>query len=267
MSLPNFSDLYVERHGTLLGRRGAPDARRVIDPAAGRSARAPTAFRAARRETRGEIYVYGPIGAYWLDGIGAKEFAGELKGLRGVAGLDLRINSDGGDVFEAKAMYTLLRDFAAGGAEITVHVDGIAASAASFLAMAGDEIRISEGAWMMVHNAWGLAIGDAGEMRRYADLLEAVSASIADTYIARSGAAAETVAAWMDAETYFDGAEAVAAGLADTLVEYLKVAAAIRHPEYLPSLPQGLRPNRAAASDSLAAIRAIAARRAAPPAV
>ncbi len=107
----------------------------------------PTTVNGYRVVNRGkdsaEIYLYGAIGGDWMgEGITAKQFADDLKALGPVKKIDLRINSEGGSVFDGKAMYSLLN---AHSANITVHVDGLAASAASFIAMAGDTIEIAEG--------------------------------------------------------------------------------------------------------------------------
>jgi ATP-dependent protease ClpP protease subunit len=214
----------------------------------------PAGYRMAKNGKRGEIYLYGVIGASWFgDGITAKQFSDDLKALKGVDGIDLRINSEGGDVFDGKAMYTLLRDH---GAEITVHIDGLAASAASYIAMAGDDIRISEAGFMMVHNAWGGAVGNAEELRRLASLLDTIDGTIRDVYAARTGLPAETVAELMAAETWMTAAEAKEKGFADTVVENLKIAAFVRDDFRYRNTPAALRPRRVAAVARLEAMRA-----------
>lgn len=202
---------------------------------------------------RAEIYLYGQIGQDWFgEGITAKRFADDLKALGKVNNIDLRVNSEGGDVFAGKAMYTLLVDHRAA---IAVHVDGLAASAASLVAMAGDTIEIAEGAFVMIHNAWTWTIGDASDMRRTADLLDTVNGTIRDVYVARTKNKDADVKKWMDAETWMSGKEAVERGFADKLVENLKVAASIRDPKLFKNLPAALRPNRAKA---VAALKAMA---------
>lgn len=192
-----------------------------------------------------DIYIYGPIGADWFgEGISAKMFADDLKKIGAVATLNVRINSEGGSVFDGRTMHTLLVDHKA---RKIVHIDGLAASAASFLAMAGDEIEIAKGAFMMVHNSAIVTFGGADDLRRTADLLDSVNATIRETYAARSKAPIATVKGWMDAETWFTGPEAVAAGLADRTVADMKVAASVRRPDQFRNLPVALRPNRAKA--------------------
>ncbi len=217
-------------------------------------AREPSGYRVVARGDRAEMYLYGPIGAsFWGDGISADQFRKDLKALGAVKAIDVRINSEGGDVFDGRAIYNLLLEHPA---TVTVHIDGLAASAASFIAMAGNSIEIAEGAFVMVHNASGVCIGNAGEMRRLADLLETVDGTLVDTYVARTKNTPEKVRKWMKDETWFKGREAVENGFADLLVENLKVAASVRDPSRFKHLPTALYPKRAAAAAELAAYRA-----------
>ena len=210
-------------------------------------------YRMAASGGRGEIYLYGVIGEdFWGEGVTAKQFADDLKGLGPVTAIDLRINSEGGGVFDARTMYTLLREHKA---PVTTHVDGLAASSASFIAMAGDEILISEGGFMMVHNAWTVAAGDANDLRRSADLLETVSETIRNTYAGRTGRDVDEIADLMDAETWLDSAAAVELGFADRMVEDLKIAAAVKDASRYRNAPAALRPNRAKARAAVAAMR------------
>lgn len=204
-----------------------------------------------------EIYLYGIIGADWFgEGVTAKQFATDLKALGDVKTIDLRINSEGGSVFDGKAMYSLLNEHKA---KIIVHVDGLAASAASFVAMAGDEIEIAEGGFVMIHNAYMFAIGDAREMRRAADMLDTVNNTIIDVYVARTKGDRKAIAKMMDDETWLTGAEAVKNGFADRMVENLKVAASVAHPERFQKLPAQLKPNHRRAAAALARVAALKA--------
>jgi ATP-dependent Clp protease protease subunit len=206
----------------------------------------------ARGQDSAEIYLYGVIGGDWFgDGVTAKQFADDLKALGNVKQIDLRINSEGGSVFDGKAMYSLLNEHKA---KIVVHIDGLAASAASFIAMAGDEINISEGGFLMIHNAYMVAIGDAREMRRSADLLDTVNKTIVDVYAARTKMDPKQIMKLMDAETWMTGQEAVTNGFANTMVANLKVAASVKNPERFHNLPAALRPNRARAAALVAAM-------------
>lgn len=200
-------------------------------------------LRAAANEA--DIYVYGAIGGDWFgEGVTARQFAEDLKKVGNVATINVRINSEGGSVFDGRTMHSLLVDHKA---RKVVHVDGLAASAASFLAMAGDEILIARGAFIMIHNSAIMTFGGADDLRRTADLLDSVNSTIRETYAARSGADMEQIKAWMDAETWFTGPEAVAAKLADKVVADMKAAASVRRPDMFRNLPVALRPNRAKA--------------------
>ena len=155
------------------------------------------------------LYIFDEINPMW--GIGAQEVVDQLKTID-ASQIDVHINSPGGNVFDGIAIMNALR---AHKASITVKVDGLAASIASVIAMAGNEIVMSLGAQMMVHNPSGFAMGDAKTMRELADTLDKSRASIASIYADRAGG---TVDAWgtaMDAETWYTAQEAVDAGLAD----------------------------------------------------
>lgn len=176
----------------------------------------------ARADQSAEILIYEDVGQGWFGGVSAKQFAADLKALGNVKTIDVRINSYGGDVFDGLAIYQqLVRHQAA----IITHIDGVAASIASVIAMAGSEISIAEAGWLMIHDAWGLAIGNATEMRRQADLLDSVTQQIAGVYQARISKPIEDIRAWMADEKWFNAAEAIDAGLATSMAENLRVAA------------------------------------------
>lgn len=126
--------------------------------------------------------------------------------------LTLRLNSPGGDAFEGLAIHNLLADYAG---EVTCKVDGMAASAASIIAMAADTIKMGAGAQIMIHCAWSFAVGNSEEIRKCADDLEKTDKDLAKLYAKRMGASEDEVMSLMRAETYFTGEEAVAARLAD----------------------------------------------------
>lgn len=212
-------------------------------------------YRMAAKGSQGEIQLYGPIGAsFWSDGITASEFSADLKALGNVSAIDIRINSDGGDVFDGRTMFNLLVQHKA---TKTVYVDGLAASIASLIAMAGDEIVMGDGAFMMVHRPWGGAIGNADEMRRTADLLDSVNGTMIDTYAARTKMSRDDVSALLTAETWMPAQEAVDKGFASKVVEGVRVAAAVVNIDAYRNLPEQLRPNRAAAQNTLARLRAL----------
>lgn len=168
-----------------------------------------------------KMYVYDVIGGWYLD---ACEFVQAVHGVT-TPTIDLHINSPGGLVFDAVAMYEALESSPA---VVNVYIDGIAASAASFLAMAAnpvdaaidaDGVRIAKGGRMMLHDAEGYVGGNAGMLRMYADILDSLSADISGYYADRAG---RTAAEWRavmqangDTGTWYTAAAAVAAGLAD----------------------------------------------------
>lgn len=151
----------------------------------------------------GELYIYDFIGAsFWGGGISHKMVQDALDGMRGVDGLHVYINSEGGDVFEGKGIYNSIVRFAA--KDKTVHVDGIAASAASVIAMAGKKIITAENATWMMHQAWGGGMGYAADMRKLADILDMENEAIVGIYVARTGNTPDQVRAWMDEDTWFN---------------------------------------------------------------
>lgn len=176
--------------------------------------------------TEAEILIYEEIGqSWWSDsGIGAKQFADELAALGPVKVLNVRINSPGGDVFEGAAIKTQLEQHPA---TKNVFIDGLAASAASYIAMAGDKIEISQNALFMIHNAAGGVLGNAKDMRQMADLLEKIDRTIADMYQRRTDQPIDKIKAWMEAETWFTADEAVQNGFADALMEEEQQVAAV----------------------------------------
>ena len=164
---------------------------------------------ATAKEGRGQVHIYDEIGFL---GKSAQEFIHDLETVEGP--FDLHINSPGGEVFDGVAIYNTLlaRD------DVHVYIDGIAASIASVIAMAGDEIYIAPTAQLMVHNAFAMACGDADDMRSMADHLERNTKNIAGIYAARSGLTADHWLKLMSKESWFTGQEAVDAGLADKVI-------------------------------------------------
>ena len=166
-----------------------------------------------------EVLIYDEIGAY---GVTAKGFLAEFGALPADAAIDLRLNSPGGSVFDAVAIYNALKRHAG---EITVWIDGIAASAASYIAMAGDRVVMPENAFLMIHDPSGLVVGTAEDMRATADALDKVKGSLIQGYAAKSGATDEEIAALMAAETWLDAKDALDLGLIDRMAEPVKLAA------------------------------------------
>ena len=166
-----------------------------------------------------EISIYDEIGAY---GVSAKAFLADLGKLPHKAPLTLRLNSPGGSVFDAVAIYNALSRHSG---TVTVSIDGIAASAASYIAMAGDEIIMPENAFLMIHDPSGMVMGTASDMRSMAEALDKIGASLLRGYAAKSGKPEKDVAKLMAKETWLDAAEALDMGFADTMAEPVKMAA------------------------------------------
>ena len=170
------------------------------------------------------LYLYDVIGVDLFGGIAARQIVDDLAALGDAPALDVRINSPGGDVFEGIAVYNALRRFPA---RVTVHIDGIAASIASLIAMAGDETLIAENAMVMVHRPWTALMGDAPELRRQAEILDKAWSSMLTTYQRRTGRRAATVeqkVASAGGEWWMTAAEAVAEGFADVVTKPEKEA-------------------------------------------
>jgi ATP-dependent Clp protease protease subunit len=173
-----------------------------------------------RAQTGGaEIVIYDEIGAF---GIPAKAFLDELKALGPVAELTVQINSPGGSVFDGVAIYNALKRHEA---RVTVWIDGIAASIASMIAMAGDEVVMPENAMLMLHDPSALVIGTAADMRGMADALDKMKAGMVAAYRDKSGRHDAEIEALMAAETWLSAQEAVAIGLADRVEEPVRMAA------------------------------------------
>ena len=167
-----------------------------------------------------DVIVASDSDAAWMGGISAEAFARELRAMSG--DVELRINSPGGDVFAARAMAQAMREHPG---KITAYVDGVAASAASLLAVSASETVMAPGSMMMIHEAWTMALGNKGDFLATAALLEKIDASIVETYQAKAGGDPAEWAALMAAETWYTGAEAVEAGLADRLAQDKPAAA------------------------------------------
>jgi len=161
------------------------------------------------------ISIFDVIGQdYWGEGVTTKRIAGVLRSMNG-SDVTVNINSPGGDMFEGLAIYNLLREYKG---KVTVKVLGIAASAASIIAMAGDDIQIGRGAFLMIHNCWVYGVGNRHDFTELANSLEPFDVAMADIYAARSGLDISAVQQLMDAESYIGGSDAIEKGLADSLL-------------------------------------------------
>lgn len=167
-----------------------------------------------------EIRVYGDIG-FW--GTDADLFASKLDEVAATAtSIVVAINSMGGDVFDAFSIYNSLRRHAG---KVTGRVDGVAASAATLVLMACDTIEMPSNAMLMIHNPYTVAAGEAGDLRRLADLLDSTSDNMLAAYVERSGRTEEEVLAIMNAETWLTAAQAKEQGFCDTIAEPIRIAA------------------------------------------
>lgn len=170
-----------------------------------------------------QLSVFGPIGGdWWGGGITLDAFKDVYDQIKDSAKIRLLLNSEGGDAFDGMAMYNLLakvRD------RLTVEVIGLAASAASVIALAGKELVLDDGAYLMIHEPWGVSVGPSDAHLKTADLLEKMSGTFADLYAAHSNLTREEALAAMKAETWYTAAEAIDAGFATAVGDKADVAA------------------------------------------
>lgn len=166
----------------------------------------------AQANDTADISIYDEIGGW---GITARQFVADLKAIN-AGTINLRLNTPGGEITEGTAIYNALKEHPA---RIVVHVEGVAASAGSFIAMSGDEVRMADNAYLMIHNGRAGIYGEATDMRKLADVLDKMNGNIADMYGKKTGKSREHYRALMDAETWFTAEEAKDEGLADAVYE------------------------------------------------
>ena len=162
-----------------------------------------------------EITIYDVIGDYWGEGVSAQRFNETLNAVK-TNKILLKINSPGGDVFDGIAIYN---DLKAHSADITVRITGLAASAASIIAMAGDTVEIAETAQIMIHNAWVIAVGNKHDFREVADVLDGIDQGLIAAYVRRTGLDEKEISDLLDKETWMRGQQAIDKGFADALLE------------------------------------------------
>jgi ATP-dependent protease ClpP protease subunit len=172
----------------------------------------------------GEILIYDEIGkSFWGDDtVTAKQFIDDLAALGELNALTLRINSPGGDVFDGVAIHNAIKNHSA---EVTAMVDGIAASAASFIAMAADKIVMPSNSFMLIHGASGFSMGNADDMRATADDLDRIDKSLTATYATRSKSTQAKVKALMKEDRLMSADEAHKLGFADEVTEAVEMTA------------------------------------------
>lgn len=164
-----------------------------------------------------EVSIHDEIGSW---GVSAKDFLAQLRGIPSNLPINLSIHSPGGEVFDGWAIYNALK-----GRNVNVKIEGLAASMASVIAMAGTTRSMPENAYLMIHNPVGMAVGEAEDMRELADLLDKLRDGIAGAYMARTGLSREDVNTLMAAETWLDGNEALAMGFTTEVTDTLALSA------------------------------------------
>lgn len=173
-----------------------------------------------KTDTTAELYFYGNVSntdySSWADdGIFTNQVRQTLQEVRGKE-LTIHINSYGGDVYGGYAIYSLIKQH---DKKVTAVIDGVAMSAASVIALAADEVKMSEAAVFMIHNVWTVAMGDSNALREKADYLDKIGVIANDIYAKKTGKTAEEIKQLMDAETYFTAEEALAAGFVDEILQ------------------------------------------------
>lgn len=174
-----------------------------------------------------QLHIYGPIDSmdWWGDEITPNTFKSELDALGDVSELSVYINSDGGDVFAGQTIHTMLKRHKA---FINIYIDGLAASIASVIAMAGDKVYMPRNSMMMVHNPWTIAMGNSSDFRKMADDLDSIRESLIAAYQEKSGMERDAIIALLDAETWLTADEAVNLGFADEVEQQKEIAASLQ---------------------------------------
>ena len=173
------------------------------------------------------MYLYGKIASaqsWFSDVVTPKKFKQELDALGNIETLDVYINSGGGEVFAGQAIYSMLKRHPA---HVNAHIDGLAASMASVIAMAADTVYMPSNAMMMIHNPWSQGQGDAKSFRKMADTLDQVAETCISAYMDKCGMPKDEIVALLDAETWLTAEEAKAMGFADIITASVSIAASI----------------------------------------
>ena len=163
-----------------------------------------------------DIFIYSEVGGF---DVNAQSFINELREVKD-KNLNVHINSLGGSVFDGMAIYNALKNHKK---KVITKVEGIAASIASVIAMAGDTIEMAENSLFMIHNPFTMAGGDAGELRKTADILDKIRDEIANIYASNSGQDVETLVGLMNTETWFNASETIDNGFANEVTKAIKV--------------------------------------------
>jgi len=172
-------------------------------------------------DEQAEVSIFDEIGNF---GIRFADFAKDFNAIPKDKPILLRIHSPGGEVFDGAAIAAIVRRRG----NVTAQIEGLAASMASVIACSASRVLMSDGSWLMVHNPWGAAIGDAEELRDQAKLLDRLREQLVNTYRAKTGLPAEEIQTMLDDETWFDAKQALEKGFVDEITEQLPLAAKIR---------------------------------------
>lgn len=198
-------------------------------------------FKAVDEKTA-ELTLYGEISDYswWGDEVTPKEFKEDLDALGDIDVLNVYINSPGGDVFAGQAIYSMLKRHKA---KINVYIDGLAASIASLIAMAGDKVIMPANAMMMIHNPWTWGMGNSNDFRKLADDLDKIRDSMIVAYEKKSALMINEIIEIMDAETWLSAQDCLDYGLADEIEETKEVAASVdkKYLAIYQNIPEGLK--------------------------
>lgn len=164
----------------------------------------------ASKTDTAEILIYDEIGGF---GIEAGKFVAALAEIT-ASTIKVRLNTPGGSVFDGVAIFNALRQHPA---RIETHIDSLAASIGSIIALAGDTVEMAKNAYLMIHNPWALTMGDSAELRKTAALLDKIGGTLVQAYQDKTGASDEQITAWMNDETWFTAQEALEAGFVDEI--------------------------------------------------
>lgn len=181
----------------------------------------------AKENSCGELMLYGDIAdSTWLgDEVTPKDFKADLDSLGDIQTLNIYINSSGGDVFSGQAIYSMLKRHPA---QKNVYVDGLAASIASLIAMAGDKIIMPANSMLMIHNPWTVAMGNSNDFRKLADDMDKIRESMLSVYESKTGIKQEDIIPLLDAETWLTAQDALENGFCDEIEEGKQVAASLK---------------------------------------
>lgn len=195
------------------------------------------------KSDRTSLSIYDHIGQdFFGDGVSAKELFKEIEAIK-TSYIDLFINSPGGNVFEGNSIYNMLRRHSA---TVEVVIDGIAASIASVIAMAGDKISMPENSMMMIHDPSGMVVGTADDMRKLANALDKVKIGLSASYQRRNDISDKKISQMMADETWLTAQEAVDLGLADEITEPVNIQANFQELDRFKNVPESLIPKAAA---------------------